>query len=292
MNTALHSNDKWTSNPTLVIECGRGLHANRSTHDRPLVKASTQRQSSQQAPRPVGQEETRKKKMRSRVVDESNKPKVASISLSDPESDEALVVAARAGDEQAFENLVKRHQPKISALARRYTRIPEDAEDVVQQTFQKVFIYLQKFEGKSSFSTWMTRIAINEALMLLRRRRALREVFVDYSSSGEGAVGAPEIFDTNPGPETKYAEREGVQILSAAIAQLRPALRAVIELHDLGELTARETADRMDLSVSAVKARVFHGRRKLGQALRNYKSSPRMSRSDILAVTVHADCGS
>lgn len=224
-------------------------------------------------------------------MDERNKPKVASIPLSDPGADEALIVAARAGDEQAFENLVKRHQPKILALARRYTRIPEDAEDVVQQTFQKTFINLRKFEGKSSFSTWLTRIAINEALMLLRRRRALREVFVDDSGRDEGTVVAPEIPDTSPDPEAKYAQREGVQILSAAIAQLRPALRAAIELHDLGELTARETAHRMDLSVSAVKARVFHGRRKLGQALRTYRSSPRMSSSSILALTVHADCG-
>jgi len=256
------------------------------------VKASAQREASQHALPPVRQEETRKKEMRSRVVDEGNKPKVASLSRSDPGADEALVVAARAGDELAFENLVKRHQAKIFGLARRYTRIPEDAEDVVQQTFQKAFIYLQKFEGKSSFSTWLTRIAINEALMLLRRRRALREVFVDDSSSDERTVAPLEIPDTNPDPETKYAQREGVQILSAAIAQLRPALRAAIELHDLGELTARETADRMDLSVSAVKARVFHGRKQLGQALRSYRSSPRMSSSNILAVTVHADCGS
>jgi RNA polymerase sigma-70 factor (ECF subfamily) len=262
------------------------------TDNRPLVKASTQRQAIQRTLPPVRQEEARKKKMRSRAVDESNKPKVTSISLSVPGADEALVAAAKAGDELAFENLVKRHQAKIFALARRYTRIPEDAEDVVQQTFQKAFIYLQKFEGKSSFSTWLTRIAINEALMLLRRRRALREVFVDDSSRDEGTVAALEIPDTSPDPEAKYAQREGVQILSAAIAQLRPALRAAIELHDLGELTARETADRMDLSVTAVKARVFHGRRKLGQALGSYRSSPRLSRSDILAVTVHADCGS
>lgn len=226
--------------------------------------------------------------MRSRVADEPNKSKVTPIPLGDPGADEALIVAARAGDEQAFENLVKRHQPKILALARRYTRIPEDAEDVVQQTFQKAFINLRKFEGKSSFSTWLTRIAINEALMLLRRRRALREVFVDDSGRDEGTVVAPEIPDTNPDPEAKYAQREGVQILSAAIAQLRPALRAAIELHDLGELTSRETAHRMELSVSAVKARVFHGRRKLGETVRAYRR-PRTSGSNILTVTPNAN---
>ena len=274
MNTARCSNDKWTSQPTFVVGCGRRLHANQLTDNRPHVNGSTQRQASQQALPPARQGKAGEKKMGSRVVDESNKPKVVSISLSEAGADEALVVAAKAGDEQAFEDLIKRHRPKILALARRYTRIPEDAEDVVQQTFQKAFIYLQKFEGKSSFSTWLTRIAINEALMLLRRRRALREVFVDDSSGDEGTVAALEIRDTNPDPEAKYAQREGVEILSAAIAQLRPALRAVIELHDLRELTARETGDRLDLSVSAVKARVFHGRRKLGETLRGYLGRP------------------
>jgi RNA polymerase sigma-70 factor (ECF subfamily) len=289
MNTARCSNDKWISQPTFVIECGCRLHANRLTHHRPLVKASTQRQAIQRTLPPVSQEETRKKKMRSRAVDESNKPKVTSISLSVPGADEALVAAAKAGDEPAFESLVKRHQAKILALALRYTRNPEDARDVVQQSFQKAFVSLRKFEGKSSFSTWLTRIAINEALMLLRRRRALREVFIDGSSSDEGTVAALEIPDTNPDPEAKYAQREGARILSGAIAQLRPALRAAIELHDLGELTARETAHRMELSVSAVKARVFHGRRKLGETLRGYRG-PRMYGSTIS--TVHADCGS
>ena len=103
MNTARCPNDKWTSQPTLVIGCGRRLHANRLTDNRPLVKASTQRQASQQALPPVRQEETRKKKMRSRVVDESNKPEVASISLSELGEDKALFVAAKAGDELAFD---------------------------------------------------------------------------------------------------------------------------------------------------------------------------------------------
>lgn len=287
MNTARCSNDQWTSQPTFVVGCGRHLHANQLTGNRPHVNGSPQREASQQALPLVSLQETRKKEKRSRVVDERNKPKVASIPLSDPGADEALIVAARAGDEQAFENLVKRHRPRILAVARRYTRIPEDAEDVVQQTFQKAFIYLQKFEGKSSFSTWLTRIAINEALMLLRRRRALREIFVDDSSSDEGTVAALEIRDTKPDPEAKYAQREGVEILSAAIAQLRPALREAIELHDLGELTSRETAHRMELSVGAVKARVFHGRRKLGEAVRAYRR-PRTSGSNILPVTASA----
>ena len=102
--------------------------------------------------------------------------KRAVASSCDAAPDEELVAATKSGDELAFETLVKRHQRRIFALAFRYTRVREDAEDIVQETFQKAFVHLQKFEGKSSFSTWLTRIAINEALMSLRRRRALHEV--------------------------------------------------------------------------------------------------------------------
>jgi RNA polymerase sigma factor (sigma-70 family) len=105
----------------------------------------------------------------------SNNPNAMILSM-DPKAEATLIIAAKKGNGQAFETLVVRHKEKISAVALRYTRIPEDAEDVVQQTFQKAFIHLHRFRGKSSFSTWLTRIAINEALMLLRRRRALREV--------------------------------------------------------------------------------------------------------------------
>src|SRR5271169_6190932 len=89
----------------------------------------------------------------------------ATVSFNDPATDQALVATAKMGDEEAFETLVKRHRPRIFALALRYTRVREDAEDIVQQTFQKTFVYLHNFEGKSSFLTWLTRIAINEALM-------------------------------------------------------------------------------------------------------------------------------
>jgi Sigma-70 region 2 len=96
-----------------------------------------------------------------------------------------LVLAARNGDPHAFEILVVRYQRRILAVARRFTRNREDAEDIAQQSFQNAFIHLHKFEGKSCFSTWLTRIAINEALMLLRRGRGLREVSIDDTSGNE-----------------------------------------------------------------------------------------------------------
>jgi len=204
------------------------------------------------------------------------------VAFRDPMTDETLVAAAKRGDENAFETLVRRHRPRIFALALRYTRVREDAEDVVQQALQKAFIYLKSFEGKSSFSTWITRIAINEALMWLRRARALREVSVDNLSSEDETVPALEIPDRSPDPEAEYLQREGLQILFTAIGELRPGMRTAIKLRELDELSTRETARRMDLSLSTVKARVFQGRKKLRETLRRYRRSPRMpSRSAL-----------
>src|SRR5246127_445195 len=157
----------------------------------------------------------------------------------DAAADEELVAAAKKGDELGFESLAKRHQRRVFVLAFRYTRVREDAEDIVQETFKKAFVHLQKFEGKSSFSTWLTRIAINQALMLLRSRRGLREVLIDDSSGDEEATFARELADAKPDPEARFLQREKTQILSAAMRQLRPGMRRAIELRELGELSNR-----------------------------------------------------
>ena len=195
--------------------------------------------------------------------------------LTDPAADQRLVVAAKNGDEQAFETLFKRHRQKILRVVLRYAHVREDAEDILQQSFQKAFVYLHKFEGKSSFSTWLTRIAINESLMLLRHGRALREVSVDDHSEAEGNAASLEMSDSSPDPEANYARRERVQILTAALGNLSPGLRRAIELRELVELSTEQTAEQMGLSVGAVKARIFHGRRKLRERLRRYMTSPR-----------------
>src|SRR6266481_747991 len=131
-------------------------------------------------------------------------------SSSDAAADEELVAAAKNGDELGFESLAKRHQRRIFAVAFRYTRVREDAEDIVQETFRKAFVHLQKFERKSSFSTWLTRIAINEALMSLRRRRALHEVLADDSSGDHGPTPGPDLADASPAPEAGNAKSRRV----------------------------------------------------------------------------------
>src|SRR6266436_4925687 len=198
----------------------------------------------------------------------NNGSKPTILYSSDPGADEALVSAAKNGNQRAFELLVERHQQRMLVFARRYTRVREDAEDVVQQTFQKAFIHLNKFQGKSSFSTWLTRIAINEALMSLRRRRALHEVPADDSSGDNGTTPGLDLADASPDPEASYLQKEEARIVSAAIRHLRPGMRRAVELRELGELSTRETAGLMGLSVAAIKARVFHARKELGKALR------------------------
>jgi len=189
-------------------------------------------------------------------------------SSGDGAADEELVAAAKNGNELSFEGLAKRYQRRVFALACRYTRVREDAEDIVQETLRKAFVHLQKFEGKSSFSTWLTRIAINEALMSLRRRRALHEVPADDSSGDNGITPALELADASPDPEATYLQKEKARIVSAAIRHLRPGMRRAVELRELSELSTQETARRMGLSVAAIKARVFHARKELGKALK------------------------
>ena len=192
------------------------------------------------------------------------------------QEDAALVAGAKAGDAHAFELLVQRHERKIFSVAQRMTRNWEDAEDVVQQCFQKAFIHLRKFEGESLFSTWLTRIAINEALMLLRKKRGSREVPIAESITEDETVLPLDFPDSGPNPEDSCLQREQERILSAAVNELTPGMREVIELRVLGELSTGETAQVMGLSVGAVKARVFHGRRKLRKRLKRYVESTRM----------------
>jgi len=174
-----------------------------------------------------------------------------------------LVLAAKCGDGHAFEVLIRRYQRRTLAVVRRFTRIQEDAEDIVQQSFHKAFVHLHKFEGKSSFSTWLTRIAINEALMFLRRVRGAREISIDDLSGNEETAPHMEMPDSRPSPERALLESEQNKALWAAINKLTPRTRKAIELRDLDELSTKEAARVMGLSVDAVKGRVFHGRRKL-----------------------------
>jgi RNA polymerase sigma-70 factor (ECF subfamily) len=190
--------------------------------------------------------------------------------------DMALVAAAKNGDRKAFEILVERHEQKIFFVAQRMTRNREDAEDVVQQSFQKAFTHMDRFENRSSFATWLTQVAINEALMLLRKRRGLREVLMDDVNGNEGAAISLEFPDSSPDPEARYAQREWVGMLSLAMNELTPGIRKAIQLRELDERSSEETARIMGISVSALKGRMFHGRKRLRETIKRYIDSARM----------------
>jgi len=195
---------------------------------------------------------------------------IASINGLPSDADITLVAAAKNGDRKSFEVLVKRHEQRIFFVAQRITRKREDAEDVVQQTFQKAFIHLHRFEGRSAFSTWLTRIAITESLMFLRRNRGLREVRIDDLNGNEETTSRLEVRDASPDPEAMYSQQEQVQMLSAAINELPHGTRRVIQLRELDERSSEETAGIMGISVSALKGRMFHGRRKLRERLKQF----------------------
>jgi len=177
-------------------------------------------------------------------------------------SDEALVAATKRGDAQAFEELVLRHRQKVVAAAQRITNNREDAEDVAQESFHKAFRHLDTFQEKSRFSTWLTRIAMNEAFMLLRRRRGVLESLPENSETGAKPILEPFV-DRSPNPEESYLQRERTEFLTEAINRLGSKVRTTMLLRDMEERSVEETARILGTSVAAVKARVFQGRRKL-----------------------------
>jgi RNA polymerase sigma-70 factor (ECF subfamily) len=215
---------------------------------------------------------SRNRTMPTRLIHNIDKEE-ATIALVDSISgtgDMPLVAAAKNGNRKAFEILVERHEQRVFFVARRITRTREDAEDVVQQSFQKAFTHLGKFEGRSAFSTWLTRIAVTEALMLLRRSRGKREVFIDDLNGNEETASTLEVPDSSPDPEAIYSQREQAEMLSSALNELSPGIRKAIQLRELDERSSEETAQIMGISVAALKGRMFHGRRKLRERLRHF----------------------
>jgi RNA polymerase sigma-70 factor, ECF subfamily len=208
--------------------------------------------------------------MPTKLMDNIDREKAAIALDSIPrKEDMTLVAAAKNGDRKAFEILVKRHEQRIFFVARRITRRREDAEDVVQQSFQKAFTHLRKFEERSAFSTWLTRIAITEALMLLRRSRGLREVLIDDLNGNEETTTVLQVPDASPDPEVSYSQRERAEMLFLAMNELSPGTREAIRLRELDERSSEETARIMGISVGALKGRMFHGRRKLRERLKH-----------------------
>ncbi len=185
--------------------------------------------------------------------------------------DEAeLVAQAKTGGEEAFTELVNRYEGNIYRLARHITQNPEDAEDVLQETFLKAYEHLGDFQGNSKFYTWLVRIAVNQALMKLRKRKTDASVSLDdpYDTGEENLV--REIAVWEPNPEQTYSQEEIRAILEKAVDSLPPTFRAVFALRDIEELSTEETAAALNLSIPAVKSRLLRARLRLREKLTRY----------------------
>jgi RNA polymerase sigma-70 factor (ECF subfamily) len=189
------------------------------------------------------------------------------MTTTEPQSDEQLVELARNGDETAFPKLVKRYSRRILRVARNITNNDEDAEDVLQESFLKAYTHLDGFQGNSKFYTWLVRIAMNEALMKLRKRRTGKMVSLDEElSTGEDTV-VREVAVWDGTPEDRYSQEELREILDRTIASLPEGFRTVFVLRDVEELSTEETAEMLGLSIPAVKSRLLRARLQLREKL-------------------------
>jgi len=191
---------------------------------------------------------------------------LASVELAAPDAtDEVLVAAAKLGDHLAFVELWTRHSNTAFRMVYRITGNQEDAEDVIQDAWIKAYVHLNTFDGRAKFSTWLTRIAINSALMILRRKRARPE------TSMETTDGDPwpyrQIADRTKNVEELYARHERVERLRRAICHLKPTLRNVVELRQSSDRSVKEIAELAGISVAATKSRLLRARKILRKAL-------------------------
>jgi len=181
-----------------------------------------------------------------------------------------LVNRAREGDATAFSTLIRQYEGKIFRLAMNITQNREDAEDVLQEAFLKAYEHLDQFQGNSKFYTWIVRIAVNQALMKLRKRKTDRTVSLDEQiDTGEDTV-VREIAAWDPDPEERFSRDELNAILTEAIDGLTPIYRTVFTLRDVDGLSTEETAEALDLTVPAVKSRLLRARLQLRDKLTRF----------------------
>ncbi len=179
------------------------------------------------------------------------------------------VKALQAGDRAEFAKLVDAYSGPIYRLGLRMLGREQDAEDVLQNTFIQAFTHIAKFEGRSSLSTWLYRIAVNEALMLLRREQP--EVSIEAASSDDQDEIAPTLFvDWGALPEEELLSAEGKKALDKAIQNLPETLRMVFILRDIQDLSIKETAETLDLTETNVKTRLLRARLSLREQLSTY----------------------
>lgn len=179
-----------------------------------------------------------------------------------------LLVCARAGDAAAFGSLVMPHRDAILRLAHRILRNREDAEDAVQTAFLDALRHLDTFQGRSRFSSWLTRIALNAAFMRLRATRRRPETSLDEMVEGENAARL-QVVEMRPNPEQECSAKEIRVLLGKAFERLGPCYAEVLHMHHVQELSAREAARILGVPVGTVKARLHRARSRLSRHMRS-----------------------
>jgi RNA polymerase sigma factor (sigma-70 family) len=200
-------------------------------------------------------------------LEESAETSATSRGSAEGLSEGSLVEAAKRGHSAAFDTITEPYRKQLFRAAHRITRSCEDAEDAVQDALLSAFLHVKDFNGRSSFGTWLTRIAINSALMILRKKRASWEIATDCNDESVADGLLYKITEHQPNPERRCAQREEEAVLKKAIESLRPALRVVVQIQQLQERSMREAAKTIGISVSATKGRLFHAKKALRKSL-------------------------
>jgi RNA polymerase sigma-70 factor, ECF subfamily len=178
----------------------------------------------------------------------------------------------RAGDRKEQARLVDFYSSPVYRIAMNILNSAQDAEDILQETFINVFHGLRTFEGRSSLTTWIYRIAVNEALMLIRKRKGI-EISIDEDKEDEGGATPPnEIIDWSHLPEKELLSNEMRNVLNKQIGLLPNKLRIVFVLRDMEDLSIKDTAQTLGLSESAVKTRLLRARLQLRENISRYIS--------------------
>jgi RNA polymerase sigma-70 factor, ECF subfamily len=189
-------------------------------------------------------------------------------------TDDDIVSAARAGSPEAFAELHALYSRRLYQTILTITKNPQDADDALQDTFLRAHLAIHKFEGRSKIYSWLTRIAINSALSILRKQRSRGEVLFDHQPDPQLETLSFEVRDTAPNPEEAYDLNQRQLEALRAIRSLDPQLRAPIRMRMMHGCSVREIGCALDLPESAVKARLYRARRRLSAAHNHSGSEP------------------
>jgi len=178
-------------------------------------------------------------------------------------SDDQLLVRAQTGDQQAYVELCRRHSPMVKKRILSIVRNQEDAEDALQDTLLRAYRHMDTFRRNCKFSTWLTSIGTNTALMILRKRKTRKEGHTDVLNDESGAWETTEYVDRSLDPERQHSRHQVILVVRREVEKLRPTLRSIIKQYYGAECSLEESAKALDISVSTAKSRLTRGRKTL-----------------------------